>query len=41
MAAISNSSVHKRSAHTNQPFSGLPKASIRNEGLFFEEKKTL
>jgi hypothetical protein len=37
MAAISNRSVRKRSTHTNQPCSGLPKASIRDEGLFFEK----
>jgi hypothetical protein len=41
MAAISNRSVCKRSSHNNQPFSGLPKASIRDEGLFFIKKKPL
>jgi hypothetical protein len=27
--------------HNNQLFSELPKASIRDEGLFFEKKTTL
>jgi hypothetical protein len=40
MAAILNRWIRNRSRHNNQPFSGFPKASIRDEGLFFE-KNTL
>jgi hypothetical protein len=41
MAAISNRWIPNTSPHNNQPFSGLPKASLREEGLYFERKKTL
>jgi hypothetical protein len=37
MAAMSNRSICNRSRHNNQPFSGLPKATVRDEGLFFEK----
>jgi hypothetical protein len=37
MAAILNRRIRSRSIHNNQPFSGLPKAKIRDEGLYFEK----
>jgi hypothetical protein len=39
IAAISNRWIPNRRTHNNQPFSGLPKASIRDEGLYFEKKQ--